>query len=94
MVNGRHHGSGQMSVSISAAVMLRELFAQDAPAVGVLFDAVVELLIRVGRKHLRPLRRLQEWPDQACPLDCLVGAHLTTTAAKPLELSSQPCPPW
>ena len=34
-------------------VMLRALFAQDAPAVAALFDAVVELLTGVGRRHKR-----------------------------------------
>ena len=39
------------AVSISAAMVLREQFAQDSPAVLAFFDALVELLTGSGRKH-------------------------------------------
>jgi hypothetical protein len=39
------------AVSIDAAIALRATFAQDAPAVRALFDALVEILTGAGRKH-------------------------------------------
>ena len=38
-------------VSINAAMVLRDQFAQDSPAVLAFFDALVELLIGGGRKQ-------------------------------------------
>lgn len=37
--------------SINAAMVLRDQFAQDSPAVLALFDALVELLTGSGRKQ-------------------------------------------
>ena len=39
------------AVSIEAAVVLRDTFASDLTAVRALFDALVALLTREGRKH-------------------------------------------
>ena len=39
------------SVSISGAIVLRDQFAKDSPAVRAFFDALVDLLTGSGRKH-------------------------------------------
>jgi hypothetical protein len=39
------------AVSIDAAIAMRATFAKDSPAVLAFFDALVELLTGVGRKH-------------------------------------------
>jgi hypothetical protein len=44
-------------VSINAAMVLRDQFAQDSPAVLAFFDALVELLTGGGRKQQRRPRR-------------------------------------
>jgi len=38
-------------VSINAAMVLRDRFAQDSPAVRAFFDALVELLTGGGNRH-------------------------------------------
>lgn len=38
-------------VSINAAIVLRDQFAQDSPVVRAFFDAMAELLTGEGRKH-------------------------------------------
>ena len=39
------------AVSIDAAMLLRDTFAKESPAVRALFDALVELLVGEGRRH-------------------------------------------
>ena len=39
------------AVSIDAVIALRESFAKESPAVGALFDALVDLLTGNGQKH-------------------------------------------
>jgi len=39
------------AVSIEAAIVLRNTFAKESPAVRALFDALVELLTGGGQKH-------------------------------------------
>ena len=39
------------AASLAAAMMLREQFAEDAPAVAGLFDAIVDTLTGTGNRH-------------------------------------------
>ncbi len=41
----------EVAVSIDAAIAMRDQFGGEAPAVRVLFDAIVELLTGAGRKQ-------------------------------------------